>query len=322
MPRPRANPWPTPGVQPSYGQPFGHAQPLMGREAEAPRYLGFGISFMVVYGLISLIFVVLAMLAPKVPELRALFAIIGIVGFVLLLYSVISGVLCIMRYVAGVWMGVALVSLGVLGGLINLVTKADIGSALFGLVINGGLLAAGIYDLRRYFAYKNEAAYPRPMAGYPGQGYGGYGGESGYAAPAVDYNQPYRKRAAPQAAQPQKPAGAMNLRGAVLNFLALAASIEPELAAARLERARTAAAKLMGEKYADEIATTLASVQNVVDPHARIAELGPSIASNAKLVESLRKCLVFVLAENNALTLAGEQFLSNYDISVDGSVAS
>lgn len=319
LPSRAAGPAPAAG----FSQPFGSHRPMLSAPLEPPRYLAFGISFLVIYGLGSLLILIAALILGSVKGLERAAPILAVVGIFLLAYTGGAGFLCIMRNSAGLWMGLPLVGLGVLGGVLNIVRQPEI-QHFFGFIINVALLVMCILDLRRYFAYKNEvaqrpSAYGREDYSMQANAYGAPSMQPGFAPPAVNYNQPYRQRQAPPTA---KPNSAPSPRATVLNILALAASIETEHAPARLARARTAALKLMGEKNAPEIEQVLKSPVSVVDPHARLAELGPVIAGNAKLVESLRKCLVFVLQEGEALTLAGEQFLSNYDIAVDGSVES
>lgn len=327
LPSRAAGPAPTAG----FAQPFGSARPrhsaAMAMANEAPKFSAFGGTYLGLrlIPIALLLFVFLALGARFGAEMKGLLAIILAILIAYAAFALTAGILAIKGNIVGVWMGVIEVGLSLLLGAIGMVTSEGkgIGGVTCGLGMNVLLLVLGIKALNLNKEYQQRVAWNPPGGAYPDpnyppQAYGAQQMQHAFVPPAVNYNQPYRQRQAQQA----KPVSAASPRATVLNILALAASIETEHAPARLARARTAALKLMGEKNAPEIEQVLKSQVSVVDPHARLAELGPVIAGNAKLVESLRKCLVFVLQEGQALTLAGEQFLSNYDIAVDGSVES
>lgn len=328
LPSRAAGPAPTAG----FAQPFGSARPrhsaAMAMANEPPKFGAFGGTYLglrlIPIALLTFVFLILG--ARFGAELKGLLAVILVILVAYAAYALTAGILAIKGNIVGVWMGVIEVGISLLLGAIGMVTSEGkgIGGVTCGLVMNVLLLVLGIKALNLNKEYQQRmawnppgGAYPDPN--YPAQAYVAPPMQPGIAPPAANYNQPYRQRQAPPTA---KPVSAASPRATVLNILALAASIEAEHAQARLGRARTAAQKLMGEKSANEIEQVLKAPVSVVDPHARLAELGPVIAGNAKLVDSLRKCLVFVLQEGEALTLSGEQFLSNYDVAVDGSVQS
>jgi hypothetical protein len=180
-----------------------------------------------------------------------------------------------------------------------------------------GLVAAAVFDIKRHNTYKQLSAmgYGMPMQRGPMQ--------QPYDQQA--YGQEYQQQ--PQFQQPtpyQQPAPASrgpSSRAAVLQVLALTASIEPDLALPRLERARTAAKRLLGEKGAAEIEQELSSSVAISDVNQQLAQYAPSIANNPKLAESLRKCVEFVLKEDGGLTPSGKSFCSQYEATMLGAAA-
>lgn len=307
---------------------------------DAPRFNSFGYTYMALRVLpCALLLLVFVGLSSRLPsDANSMLVVVCIVLIAYAAYAVVAGILAIKGNIAGVWMGLIELGLSLVIGLLGGASSdgRGLGGVGCGVVIAILLIVMGIKALGQHRDYQQRVVQGW-SGGYAGGQPGGQFEQAGFVPPPVDYNQPYRMaRTAPQAelpqtAQPAAPGMAVaysnsprgpSPRATVLEILAICASLEPDLVTARLERARTAALKLIGEKYSDEIARALAAPSGVVDPHARVAALGPMIAGNAKLVDSLRKCIVFVLKDGSAMSLAGEQFLSNYDLSVDDSVAS
>jgi hypothetical protein len=289
-------------------QPFGSVAPSA-RVDDHPGFAAFGWTYLLLratpYTLV-LLAVVFSYIAASVPSSISSWLGLFALGFLVLsAYAICAGVMSIRGMIAGVWMGMVEIGLNLLfsGVVVYMSEGQNLGGMGCGTAFSVVLLVLGFRAVGQDAEFKRNSApeYVDPSPRQPG---------------AVDYNKPYRAQGAAKPAAP-----VLTPRGATLKILALAASLEPDLVTARLERARGAAQKLLGDKYPDEIALELSEPTIVNDPHSRLAEIGPVIASNPKLVESVRKCVLFVLTENTALTLLGEQFLTNFDVATDGSVA-
>ncbi len=284
---------------------------MINQAALPPRYLGFGISFMLIYGLGSLVLVILGVAMASLFGSAA--AIIVMIGVAMLAYCVTAGVLCIKRNIVGVYMGLGLVALSLLGTLASFGNKNSSGGGnIFNLMLNGGLVAAAVFDIKRHNTYKQLSAmgYGMPMQRRPMQ--------QPYEQQA--YGQEYQQQPTPYQ-QPAPVQRGASPRAAVLQVLALTASIEPDFALPRLERARTAAKRLLGEKVAAEIEHELGSAVAISDVNEQLAQYAPSIANNPKLAESLRKCVEFVLKEGGEFTPSGSSFYAQYEATMLGAAA-
>lgn len=99
---------------------------------------------------------------------------------------------------------------------------------------------------------------------------------------------------APQGQAPQEPPP-MTPKYAAILLLQLAASIEPEHAPARLQKAAAAAGKLLGEGAAAQIAQTMAAPAEIQDFAAQVADLAGHVSGNAKLAQGVVKCASYAL---------------------------
>jgi len=99
---------------------------------------------------------------------------------------------------------------------------------------------------------------------------------------------------APQGEAPEQ-APPLTPKRAAIHLLALVASIEPEVAPQRLQKAAIAAGKLLGDSAVAEISTNMAQPVAVHDLPAQVAELAAHVAGNAKLAQGTLKCAIYAL---------------------------
>ncbi|MCL4731031.1 MAG: hypothetical protein KJ044_11420 [Planctomycetes bacterium] len=228
--------------------------------------------------------------------------------------------------------GALLQSIGLTLSLTGPKAGEGLAGPLVGLLISGGMIALGIFDRKAYKAKLAGAPQggpavpqraappgaPRPRgntsvrvapsvrAKAPGAPKPAAVAESAPAPEPVPQPEPASEPAPEPTPEPvpepepePQPAGpppnATSPKAAAVQILALAASVEPELAPARLEKARAAVTRLLGEGSRADIDLWTASPLSVNDFAAQMAEVADLVGGNAKLAQGVVKCAQFAL---------------------------
>jgi len=286
-----------PGYQPSsLSQPFGQEQLPLGA-VKRPRFLAFGIPFMLVYAGLGggLIYASLNLasfstdLAPINPRLVLVY--VGI-GLVLLAFALVSGVLCILGRIAGVYIGAVPVFLNLASVLYSMLRNdfEFAGLSLVGLLVHLALAGLGMVEIRRAAVHKASLIAPRGIDSHP-------------VVPRQTPTRPHIDIGTPVPGP----------RQAALTILLLAASLEPAVALARLAKARFAAERLLGSQSRAEIARTLASPVDGTDFPKQLQGMIQNVGDDSKFASGLRRCIDFVLKEGPAAAATGQLFLATYD---------
>lgn len=113
----------------------------------------------------------------------------------------------------------------------------------------------------------------------------------------------------PEPAPAGPPPNATTPRAAAVQILALAANVEAELAVDRLDKARAAAGKLLGEGSRADIDAWMTSPLPVTDFAAQMAEVADLVGSNAKLAQGVIKCAQFALKAADGSFTEGAQIV-------------
>lgn len=262
--------------------------------------------------------------------IAGLAGLIVVVCLMFLGYVITAGILCIKGRPVGWWMAMVYSGIGALLQVIGLLLALTgpkggegIVSPLIGFLFSAGIITLGIFDMKAYKA--KQAAAPQggqPMPVQPRMGPPGApaaprprGNTSVRMAPSARMKAPGAPAPAPEAApamaepvaeqfaeqvvEAPQPAGpppnATHPKAAAVQILALAANVEPELAPARLEKARAAATKLLGEGSSADMDAWMTSPLPVADFGAQMAEVADLVGGNAKLAQGVIKCAQFAL---------------------------
>lgn len=356
MARPGAGPRPAgaAGARPATARPYGHALPAPARGRPVHRFLMLGIPYLALNGLGLLVVLLLVLflviftgnIATQNPgvggglagAIAAMAVVVLVLVLLFLAYVIVAGILCIKGKVAGWWMAMAHSGLGamfqVIGLLGSLSGPSDGGELAvggIGLLVSGGLLTLGIFDMKAFkaklagrsgaMAATGDGARP-PLP--PPSGARPRGNTSVRMAPSVRMKQqagpahqaqapvplpqadtvraPQNQAPAEPPAEPEpRPAGpppnATNPKAAAVQILALAANVEPDLAPARLEKARAAATRLLGEGSRADMDAWMASPLPVSDVAAQMADVSGLVGGNAKLAQGVIKCAQYALKD-------------------------
>jgi hypothetical protein len=237
-------------------------------------------------------------------------AMVALIFLVWLGYAIAGGILAIKGHIAGPIMGLIDTGGSTILFLISAVADGNVAGGMCWIVPNILLIVFAILALK-------ERGQPAPSPyGRPGYGQPQYGqqppyGQQPYAPqPAPQY--PPQGYAAPAPAPALPSAAGPSPKQAALGILAIAASMDPEIAEDALTRARAVAAKLLGPTGQARIRQVLARPIEIADvdqdlmPHTAVLNQ----SNNLTMKNNVVKAVEYVLKGPNGIEPLGEGFIT------------
>jgi hypothetical protein len=296
-----------PTTQPPPAQPYGVTQ-APEPPPPKPRFLAFGVPYMLLTVLVFGALAVLATLGIVAAEARdgtdavsRSNMIPALIGWGGLMYVLVAGILCIRGHIAGLIMGLLHLSLVGIFGVHSFMNRPDViatGGEQAGrgiaFVILATLFMLGILQLVRWFRTDRYALYEyqsyilrmKNAANNSRQNIPGAGLPQPVAPGQAPAPRPITRAASPAA--PEQ---------AFIELMGIAASVEDDKAEARLKRARQVAFKVLGEEHKSAVLSLLSEPSLIGDLEGDIQATAKRLQSNERLANVAPKAVAKVLED-------------------------
>lgn len=297
--------------------PYGHQAPPSSAAVGGNRFLAFGLTYLIGRGaMVALITVLLLIVAAAFLPMGFgdRLAIVFLILFAWIGYVIAASIMAIKGKLAGVIMGMVdavLLTLVLTIGLLAGNSEVD-GMSLLMMAVMwfGPSIAVTLLGVRAIQKWNEGISHTTQRPGYqrqrrPNPAFAPAAGGGPYQQPMPQAHgqQPAPwPRQTPAAAPAEATAAMPSWKQSAVGLLHMAASIDPALSAARLVRARTAAAKLLGEAAVPRIQRMLARAVPVSDIEIDMSLHTSAIvaANNPRASEAIAKAALYVLAEGSS----------------------